>query len=94
MVGPTADGCEPVSGYTVTAQPGGQTAQVSGVARSATVTGLTNDVTHRITVMANCVGTRPSLAVRRTGTIVPAARRRGRKTMAALGCRGAGRASR
>src|SRR3954454_3839150 len=60
-VAPADVGGAPVSGYTVTAQPGGQTAQVPGVARSATVTGLTNGVAYRFTVVAtNRVRGRPS----------------------------------
>src|SRR4051794_41769018 len=48
-VAPAADGGAPVSGYTVTAQPGGQTAQVPRVARAATVTRLTHALLCRVT---------------------------------------------
>jgi hypothetical protein len=47
------DGGATISGYTVTALPGGVTAEVPGVARAATVTGLTNGVTYRFTVTAS-----------------------------------------
>jgi hypothetical protein len=50
-----------ITGYTVTASPGGATARVSGSARSAVVSGLTNDTTYTFTVRAtNVVGTGPA----------------------------------
>ncbi|WP_343990838.1 glycoside hydrolase domain-containing protein, partial [Terrabacter terrae] len=56
----TANG-SPVTGYTVTASPGGVTATVAGSATSATVTGLTNDTAYTFTVTAtNAVGTGPT----------------------------------
>ena len=58
------DGGDTISGYTVTASPGGATATVPGVAREATVTGLTNGTTYRFTVTAkNSAGTGPRSAV-------------------------------
>jgi hypothetical protein len=58
------DGGDTISGYTVTANPGGATASVPGVAREATVTGLTNGTVYRFTVTAkNSAGTGPSSAV-------------------------------
>jgi hypothetical protein len=47
------DGGATISGYTVTATPGGATATVPGVARTATVTGLSNGVAYRFTVTAS-----------------------------------------
>ena len=52
-VAPDDDGGATISGYTVTALPGGATASVPGVARTATVTGLTNGVAYRFTVTAS-----------------------------------------
>ena len=58
------DGGATISGYTVTALPGGGIAHVPGVARSATVTGLTNGAAYRFTVTAsNRVGTGTPSAV-------------------------------
>lgn len=58
------DGGAPISSYTVTANPGGATTTVPGVARSATITGLTNGIAYRATVTAtNRVGTGPPSAV-------------------------------
>src|SRR4051794_40641692 len=50
---PDHDGGATVSGYTVTSIPGGQIVTVPGVARSATVTGLTNGAAYRFTVTAS-----------------------------------------
>jgi RHS repeat-associated protein len=49
---PTSNGGSPVTGYTVTASPGGQTATAGGAATSATVTGLTNGTSYTFTVTA------------------------------------------
>ncbi len=69
-----ADGGAPISGYTVTASPGGATASAPGVARSATVTGLTNGTTYRFTVVAtNRAGAGPPSAVSNAVTPTPAA---------------------
>ncbi|MGY1684226.1 S8 family serine peptidase [Geodermatophilus sp. SYSU D00867] len=57
---PAADNGSPVTGYTVTAAPGGATATTTG-ATSATVTGLTNGTSYTFTVTAtNAVGTGPA----------------------------------
>ncbi len=50
---PDDDGGVTVSGYTVIAIPGGATVTVPGVARSATVMGLTNGAAYRFTVTAS-----------------------------------------
>ena len=69
------DGGATISGYTVTASPGGATTTVPGVARSATVTGLTNGVAYRFTVTAtNRLGTGPPSAV--SNAVTPARRLR------------------
>jgi hypothetical protein len=71
-VAPADEGGSTVSGYTVTAQPGGQVAKVPGVARSATVMGLSDGVAYRFTVVAsNHAGPgRPSAV---SGAVVPSA---------------------
>jgi len=54
---PVSNGGPPITGYTVTATPGGQTATTTG-ATSATVTGLTNGTGYTFAVTAtNAVGT-------------------------------------
>ncbi|MDT0353493.1 fibronectin type III domain-containing protein [Pseudonocardia charpentierae] len=71
---PEDDGGATISGYTVTALPGGATAAVSGVAREATVEGLSNGVAYRFTVTAsNRVGAGPTSAVSNAVTPAPAA---------------------
>ena len=63
-VEPADDGGDTISGYRVTASPGGATAQVPGVARTATVLGLSNGVAYRFTVAArNSAGWGPESAV-------------------------------
>ena len=52
-VAPDDDGGATISGYTVTALPGGATASAPGVARAATVSGLTNGIAYRFTVTAS-----------------------------------------
>jgi hypothetical protein len=55
---PTSTGGSAITGYTVTASPGGRTATVAGTGRTATVTGLTNGTAYTFTVRAtNAVGT-------------------------------------
>jgi len=59
----TSDGGAPITGYTVTASPGGKTVTVTGNPPSgtATVTGLTNGTAYAFTVTAtNSVGTGPA----------------------------------
>jgi hypothetical protein len=63
-VAPVDEGGSTISSYTVTAHPGEQTAKVPGVARSATVLGLSNGVAYRFTVVAsNHAGPGPPSAV-------------------------------
>ncbi|UOY01185.1 S8 family serine peptidase [Blastococcus sp. PRF04-17] len=63
------DGGSPVTGYRVTASPGGATVTTTGVT-SATVTGLTNDTSYSFTVTAeNWVGTGP--ASQASNAVVP-----------------------
>lgn len=52
-VAPVDDGGATISGYTLTALPNGPTVTVPGVARTATVSGLTNGVAYRFTVTAS-----------------------------------------
>ena len=58
---PTDSGSSDVTGYTVTAQPGGATATVPAPGTRAIVTGLTDGTSYRFTVTAtNAAGTGPS----------------------------------
>ncbi len=58
---PISDGGSPITQYTVTASPGGATANTAGT--SVTVTGLTNGTAYTFTVTAtNSVGTGPASA--------------------------------
>ena len=67
---PPNDGGSPVTGYTVTAQPGGATVSTDGSARQAALTGLTNGAGYVLTVIAsNRVGASRPAATRR---VVPA----------------------
>jgi Concanavalin A-like lectin/glucanases superfamily/Fibronectin type III domain len=60
---PVPNGGGPVTGYTVTASPGGQTASAGGTTTSATVTGLTNGTAYAFTVTATTsAGTGPESA--------------------------------
>lgn len=60
---PASDGGAAVTGYTVTASPGGRQVAVGGSARSATVPGLANGTGYRFTVRAtNAAGVGPSSA--------------------------------
>jgi hypothetical protein len=57
-----SDGGSPITGYTVTASPGGATCSTAGT-RSCTVTGLLNGTAYTFTVRAtNSVGTGPASA--------------------------------
>jgi Fibronectin type III domain len=65
---PTSNGGAPITGYTVTAAPGGRTATTTGTI--ATVTGLTNGTAHTFTVTAtNTAGT--STASTASGAVTP-----------------------
>ena len=73
---PASTGGSPVTGYTVTASPGGKTATTTG-ATTATVTGLTNGTSYTFTVTAtNTAGistpSAPSTAVTPLGTLTAA----------------------
>jgi len=66
---PVSNGGSPITGYTVTAAPGGATATTSG-ATSVTVTGLTNGTAYTFTVTAaNAAGT--SLAPLTSASVTP-----------------------
>jgi len=66
---PASDGGSPVTGYTVTAAPGGRTATTNG-ATTATVTGLSNGTAYTFTATAtNAVGT--SLASLASAAVTP-----------------------
>jgi hypothetical protein len=55
---PTSTGGSPITGYSVTSQPGGLTATAAADATSVTVPGLTNGVSYTFSVVArNAVGT-------------------------------------
>lgn len=59
---PASDGGFPITGYTVTASPGGQTCSTTG-ALTCTITGLTNGRAYFLTATAtNSAGTSPSSA--------------------------------
>ena len=66
----TAPATGVVTGYTITASPGGKTASATGSARSATVTGLTDGTAYTFTMTAtNSVGTSPPSAA--SNTVIP-----------------------
>lgn len=68
---PASDGNSPISGYTVTASPGGATVTVDGDLTQAAVRGLTNGTSYTFTVTAsNIAGTSPASAP--TAAVVPA----------------------
>ena len=67
---PGSDGGAPLTGYTVTASPGGQAASVDGTTTTAVVAGLTNGTTYTFTVVAaNAVG--PSVASVPSNAVTP-----------------------
>ncbi len=66
------DGGSPITGYTVTASPGGASATVNGSTTSATVAGLANGTSYTFTVKAtNAVGAGPASAP--SNAVVPTA---------------------
>ena len=66
---PGSNGGSPITGYTVTSNPGGVTATVPGDVTSSTLTGLTNGVAYTVTVIAtNAIGASASA---RSGTVTP-----------------------
>ncbi|KGN32414.1 hypothetical protein N798_07485 [Knoellia flava TL1] len=68
---PTNTGGAPITGYTVTASPGGKTATTTG-ATTATLTGLSNGTSYTFTVTAtNSAGTSPTSTP--SNTITPSA---------------------
>src|SRR5450631_1520029 len=68
---PTSDGGSPITGYTVTAAPGGQTTSTAG-STTATVTGLANRTAYTFTVTAtNAAGT--SSASSASAAVTPSA---------------------
>jgi hypothetical protein len=67
---PTNDGNSPISGYTVTASPGGATVSVDGNLTQAAVRGLTNGTSYTFQITAaNAAGT--SAASAATNAVVP-----------------------
>ena len=71
---PSTDGGSPVTGYTVTASPGGETAYTNATARSATIYGLTNGTAYTFTVKStNIVGSTSAAPVTATPRTVPGA---------------------
>jgi SpoIID/LytB domain protein len=68
---PSSDGGGGIRSYTITASPAIPTVTVSGTARSATITGLTNDVGYTFSVHAsNTAGSGPATAA---AAVTPAA---------------------
>lgn len=70
---PVSNGGTPVTGYRVTASPGGRTATTTGSVTSAAVSGLTIGTAYRFTVTAtNAVGTGPASLPSAAVTPLPA----------------------
>jgi len=67
---PSYDGGSPVTGYTVTASPGGASVTVPAAARSATVPGLSNSQTYTLSVVASNVNG-PSAPSATSNPVVP-----------------------
>ena len=78
---PAATGGLSITGYTITAKPGGRTASTSG-ATTATIAGLTNGTSYTFTVVAkNSVGTSPASAASASVTpFIPNVSRQGGET--------------
>jgi chitodextrinase len=72
---PAGDGGSAITGYTVTSEPGGFTAEADGATTATTVTGLTNGTAYTFTVIAtNAAGTSsPSSASEPVTPVTPIA---------------------
>jgi hypothetical protein len=69
---PDNDGGEPLTGYTITMQPGGATYQAAATATSDTITGLTDGTSYTFSMTAaNSLGTGPASAA--VGPVIPLA---------------------